>query len=313
MAGDLAAADARASSDARLPDVFLVGAMKAGTTAVADALAAHPAVFVCPVKEPHFLADPGWPGPEADARGVHDPRAVLRPDGPATLHHARVTEPATYAALFAGAASARAAVDASTSYLHCPGTPYAIAAARPEARIVVLLREPAEQAYAHYLMDRRIGRTRLSFAEAVARDPRYLTFSRYGDAIARYLDMFSREQVLIRTHDALRTEFAGVFAEICRHIGVAPVEPPEAPVNTAAAPRWPRLTAALYGSGATAVARWALPRGVVTRARAALETAPARRAPTAGERALVWNELGDERHRLEALTGLDLSPWADRP
>jgi len=309
MAGELAAADRAASAHARLPDVFLVGAMKAGTTAVAEALRAHPAAFVCPVKEPHFLADPAWVGPDAEARGVHDARDVLRPGGPATLHHAHVTDPETYAALFDGAAEARAVVDASTSYLHSPGTPAAIAAARPNARILILLREPAERAYAHYLMDRRIGRTTLRFAEAVAREPRYLAFSRCAEAVSRYLDAFPREQVLIRTHEALRADFAGVFGEICRHIGVVPVEPPEQPVNTAAAPRWPRLTAALHRAGARALARRILPRGVVSRAGRSLETAPGRTGPTEAERALVWSHLNDERHRLEALTGLDLSHW----
>ncbi|SDG15567.1 Sulfotransferase family protein [Limimonas halophila] len=285
--------------------------MKAGTTAVAEALRAHPAAFVCPVKEPHFLADPAWLGPDADARGVHDAREVLKPDGPATLHHARVADPATYAALFAGAAPARAVVDASTSYLHAPGTPAAIAAARPNARILILLREPAERAYAQYLMDRRIGRTRLSFAEALDREPRYLAFSRYAEAVARYLDAFPREQVLIRTREALRADFAGVFGEICRHIAVAPIEPPATPVNTAAAPRWPGLSAALHRSGAKALARRVLPRGVAARIGRALETAPERTGPTAEERALVWSHLAGEVHRLEALTGLDLRHWAD--
>jgi len=312
MTNLLSAADGVAAPPARLPDTFLVGAMKAGTSALAGALAAHPEVFVCPVKEPHALADAACIGPDRAARGVHPARAVMRRGGPAKLHHATVPDAASYAALFAGAAGHRAVVDASTSYLMCPPTPGRIAAARPNARIVVVLREPAERAAAHHRMDRRIGRERRSLTRALAEDGAaspYIRHGRYATALARYQAVFAPEQLLVLWHEELVTAWAATGARLTAHLGVTPRPLPAAEANAGRAPRWPGLTRALYRTGADTALRRALPAPVRALARRALTRAEAPAAPAPAEHAGVWAHLDDEMTRLEALLDRDLSHW----
>src|SRR4051812_47711046 len=76
-----------------LPDFLVIGAPKAGTTALHAALAPHPSLFLSPVKEPkYFLCDDAAP-----------PRALHR--GPGDAHSARewIWRPEDYDALFAAA------------------------------------------------------------------------------------------------------------------------------------------------------------------------------------------------------------------
>ena len=55
---------------ARWPNLFLVGAAKAGTTSLYDALARHPAIYMSPMKEPHFFSQIE-PAPERKAFFPH--------------------------------------------------------------------------------------------------------------------------------------------------------------------------------------------------------------------------------------------------
>ena len=55
-----------ATASRRWPNLFLVGAAKAGTTSLYDSLARHPAIYMSPMKEPHFFSRiepaPSWEG-----------------------------------------------------------------------------------------------------------------------------------------------------------------------------------------------------------------------------------------------------------
>src|SRR5579864_4980015 len=109
----------------RLPDFFIVGQPKSGTTALYEMLRGHPQIFMPAEKEPWFFAD--------DMRPRFKPAmAGLAPD---TLEQ--------YLALFAPAAPGQRAGEASSSYLWSRTAAQNIAAVQPDARIVAILREPA--------------------------------------------------------------------------------------------------------------------------------------------------------------------------
>lgn len=167
------------------PNLFVVGAAKAGTTALWRHLDAHPDVFMSKVKEPH-----------------HFSRAGLRPGQGA------VKDPAAYVRLFAEGAARRYRGEASPSYLWDPDTPSKIARAAPDARIVVSLRDPVERAWSGYVMLVTIGCEPRTFPEAVeeelagrvavdARPPPYLARGRYAEQLERYLDVFGDALALI--------------------------------------------------------------------------------------------------------------------
>lgn len=108
---------------AGLPSFFIAGAPKCGTTALWSYLRGHPGVYLPEVKEPHFFS--------SDLPGL---RAVA--------------DEAGYRALFAAAPAGALAGEASASTLHSRAAVPAILAAVPDARFVVLLRDPAEMAVA---------------------------------------------------------------------------------------------------------------------------------------------------------------------
>lgn len=100
-----------------MPDFFIVGAPKCGTSALHSYLSAHPGVFTPPVKEPHFFC--------ADMPKL-----------------ARVADLAAYQALFARARRGALTGEASVTYLFSEVAVREIMARYPQARIIVMLREP---------------------------------------------------------------------------------------------------------------------------------------------------------------------------
>ena len=212
------------------PNLLVVGAMKAGTTSLWRYLDQHPDIFMSPMKEPHFFSRA-----ESEVPG-----AVIREEG-------------KYLDLFREGRAAPLRGEASTSYLWDETTPARIAAAIPNPRIIILLRDPVQRAYSHYLMDYRYGHQSLGFYEALVRDqavsPRqwapgchlYVDLGLYGRQLRRYLETLGREHVLVLlTHD-LEKSPGVVLERLGGFLGVDPAgfgDPAAVtPQNPFAAPR----------------------------------------------------------------------------
>ncbi len=114
-------ATARASHT-RMPDFFIVGHSKSGTTALYEMLRSHSQIFLPDIKEPIYFAD-------------ELPREAHRYHPAATLEE--------YLALFEPARADQRVGEASASYLRSPTAAGRIAQAQPDARIIAILREPA--------------------------------------------------------------------------------------------------------------------------------------------------------------------------
>jgi Sulfotransferase family len=112
------------SAPGRIPDFFVVGHQKSGTTALYEALRRHPEIYMPDCKEPWFFA------PELRERTPPRPEGV-----PGTLTQ--------YLSLFADARPEQRAGEASAQYLWSHAAAEAIATVAPSARIIAILREPA--------------------------------------------------------------------------------------------------------------------------------------------------------------------------
>src|ERR671920_1370194 len=108
------------------PNFIVIGAAKAGTTALYWYLAEHPTVFMSPVKETNFFAY------ALDEQG----RLVY---GDPDVHKFPVKTLAEYEALFAPAAGVLAVGEASPIYLECPQAPARIRATLPDVRLICCL------------------------------------------------------------------------------------------------------------------------------------------------------------------------------
>ncbi len=121
---------------------------------------------------------------------------------------AHVSQQQAYLKLFSRAGEYKAVGDASTSYLWDPAAPSRIHAANPQAKIVIVLRDPVERAHSHYLMDVREGWQHSSFYDALRQDWQrtekgygisrlYVELGLYHQQVKRYLDAFGRDRVQI--------------------------------------------------------------------------------------------------------------------
>lgn len=189
-------------SKGRLPTFVVIGAMKAGTTALWQRLRRHPEVFMPDVKEIHYFSNP-----DRLERGLD-----------------------WYRAHFAGAGDEPAVGEASTNYTKHPrrsGTAARMAEVIPHVRLVYLVRDPVERIRSHYLHLVAGHGERRSLAEVVDADPELLDISRYRMQIDQYLDWFDRSQLLVVTSESLGDRSSDTVGRVCEflEIGPAPAVP----------------------------------------------------------------------------------------
>jgi len=244
--------DRRASSQEapfhgpKLPNFFIVGTAKAGTTSLHRYLRQHPQVYMSPVKEPSYFAD------------------EIRPEylSPAFARHIRrqpqkwpVLDWEEYQELFHAVENERAIGEATPSYLWAQTAARNIHSRIPDARIVMMLRDPAERAHSQYLHHLAEGFTRYTFRQQIDECRRssdrllsiihpFLEFGLYYEQVNRYLELFPREQIRIYLYEeAWRSP--GFFADLFRFLDVDTGFRPDTS-HKALERRAPRLVAARY-------------------------------------------------------------------
>ena len=201
-----------------LPDVLIVGAMRCGTTALFNWLAEHPQVTPPTRKEIHFL-------------DFHFERGVN-----------------WYLAFFP-LRGARVTMDASPSYMNHPATADRAARLMPDARVIAVLREPAERAWSQYRLRREQGnetrdfRTAIEFelnsdlppmrAYDVSAHIPYLTAGLYAAQLTPWIEQFGRESILVLDSQRLFTQSDSTLRAVQRFIAIDEVSTPFRQVNSA--------------------------------------------------------------------------------
>ncbi len=272
--------DGASGTGGRVPDFFIVGHAKCGTTALYELLRTHPQVFMSDVKEPQFFA-----------RRMREPGQTELPDVPrfelTGLHEETLED---YLSLYAGAAPGQLVGDASTFYLWSPEAPARIARARPDAKIIAVLREPVAFVRSlHLQLVQNNTETEPSLRRAIALEqarregreippqanwPRALMYTdrvRYVEQLRRYEEHFAPEQMLVLIYDDFRADNAETLRRVQRFLGVEERAAP-APVhaNPTVGVRSVRLYSALRdvraGRGPAARLVRTVGRGATTRA-----------------------------------------------
>lgn len=188
----------------RWPDFLIIGAAKAGTTALYHYLRQHPDIFVSAVREPNYF-------------GLdRSPVSFCGPGDQETIGLNSISEQAAYLRLFEGASEAQQAGEVSPLYLYSPSAASRIYEANREAKLIVMLRHPVDRAYASYLHLVRDGREPLpSFETALEAEAtrieagwehlwHYRSMGFYGVQLARYLSFFDRSQLLVVLHEEFK-------------------------------------------------------------------------------------------------------------
>ena len=298
-----------------LPDFFVIGAPKAGTTALHAALDRHPQLFMSPVKEPKFFLSDG-PPPQGG--------------GPGDAHSYRewIWRPADYERLFDQAPPWALRGESTPLYLSDPEAILRIHRALPGARLIVILRDPVDRAYsnwAHLWADglETIGDFVTACGEEARRKEagwapfwRYLETGLYGSQLQHLYSVFSREQVHVIRYKALVDDPGATLDDVCRFLGVEVGLLAEAPARNVggyvASSRSTRALRAIFRSGAAAGRH--LPPQVWRKASLPLQwmlqRTPQHRPELAeSDRAQLIDYFSEDIDIVEAETGWDLRDW----
>jgi hypothetical protein len=224
---------------APVPNFFIAGAPKCGTTSLYHYLDQHPEIYMSPIKEPNYFASELRldrfsarlrPRAERDAETL---RAFL--DGP--MEEKRfgglVAAWPDYLKLFRNARARKAIGEASVCYLWSESAARNIQHSIPDARIIVVLRNPVDVLFSMYVHTLRSGAIRCTFREAIqmgmeqrggsidVMNP-FLEFGFYYQQMQRFLKAFSRDRVRIYWYEEYQAAPARMLADVFRFLGVDP-------------------------------------------------------------------------------------------
>jgi hypothetical protein len=289
------------------PNFFIVGAPRCGTTAMYEFLRQHPDVYMPYRKEPVYFGS-----------DLHKRPPLL--------------DEAAYLSLFDGARGRRAVGEATVWYLYSERAPGEIKAFAPEARIIVMLREPVEviaSLHSHFLFtanetlgdlgealaaeeDRREGRGIPPLAQR-PEGLQYRACGRYASHLRRYLDTFGPERVHVIVYDDFVADPAGTYRSVLEFLGVNPAFQPDfEQINQNKRVRSRALQGLTHARWFVALTSRLPPRAfhAIRQGLKRLNARRQRRASLAPAlRRQLQAELAPDVRELEELLGRDLAAW----
>ena len=213
---------------------FLVGAAKSGTTSVYDFLNDHIEAYMSPVKEPNlFSADihidsfsEVYRKTTFLATDKYFSNLYLEP-----LQLTFVRDQKHYDRLYENVASESIVGECSTSYLYSGEAAHNIFNYNPSAKIVVLLRNPIQRAYSHYLMALKYGFTDRDFITAIKYDQAnenkgwgsselFIELGLYTAQIKRYFDLFGEKHVSVMFMEDLQSNPKQFYQSLCEFLQI---------------------------------------------------------------------------------------------
>ena len=206
------------------PNFFMVGAPRCGTTSLYEALRQHPSIFMPDTKEPHFFS-----------KDLQDPVFYM------TLEK--------YLSLFLDVSNAERIGEASTYYLYSKVAASEIKSFCPDAKIMIMLRNPVDMMYSlyaqsyYYWSNIYQGHEDIAdFGQALAAEEErkqgrrlpkdtpnnvcvwyhlyYRDLARYTNQVKRYLDTFGQANTRIILFDDMKRDFPRVFRNTCAFLDV---------------------------------------------------------------------------------------------
>jgi hypothetical protein len=202
-----------------LPNFLIIGAAKAGTTSLHEHLCDHPEIAAPRAKEIHYFDFSYHRG--GSWYRAHFPR-----------HRGK-----------------QVTGESTPYYLFHPLVPERVARDLPEAKLIVLLRDPIDRAYSHHNHESSSGYETLPFEEAISAEAgrlrgeeerivaepgyrsyshqhhSYLARSRYADQLERWLRHFDRDRLLIVAAEDLFSSPRDTVVAAQRFIGLEPAPP----------------------------------------------------------------------------------------
>ena len=167
------------------PNFFIVGAIRSGTTSLYEYLKDVPSVYMSAIKEPGYFS-----------KSVDTALLLTNP----------IRSKEKYLKLFENVENETAIGEASPTYLWDPQAPKLIHQQVPDAKIIIILRDPVDRAFSHYLMLVGNGSIDSSFEDVITHslelphdnfNGRIISAGFYSEQVSRYLNLFPRENIKI--------------------------------------------------------------------------------------------------------------------
>jgi len=310
------------------PNFFLVGAPKCGTTSLYFYLDQHPQIYMSPIKEPHFLADEirlsNYTArfremAEAKLAGLDE---YLAGDMTSKFSAGPIERWEDYLRLFQKGKDKTARGDASPCYLWSPTAPVNIAERFPDARILMILRDPVERAFSQYMHMLTFAAAPISFrmyvdqclhshSTLIGELYPFLYFGFYAAQVQRYLALFPPDRVRIYWYEDYQQHPAAMLRDVFEFLEVDPAfdadlserhmlarVPRSYAVNRALKPVWGKLKASIPAPVTRKLKR------MVFRPRESMTM-------LSEDRAFLRELYRDDIQKLQELTGRDLGRWQD--
>jgi hypothetical protein len=187
------------------PNLFIIGAMKSGTTSLHGYLNTHPSIFMCEPKEPCYFVHPSqldWPDMKQLELWDHEER---------------------YLKLFEPAGGATILGESSTLYAklpHISDIPERIAKFNPDAYFIYVMRDPVERTISHYWHEVRQGNEYRGLLKAIQENALYRDVSHYAYQLQPYFQQFGPHRVLTFTVEEMVQDAANIVRTIFEWLGV---------------------------------------------------------------------------------------------
>lgn len=288
---------------ALMPNLFIIGASKAGSSALHAYLKPHPDICMSTEKEPCFFVD----------------QSELEQAWPVMAHELHSHDWPAYLNLWKGGEAARYRGEGSVYYSQAPhrsGVPARIHAACPDARIIYTVREPVTRAIGHYWQRFKEFQETLPLDRAVRENALYRDTSDYALQMDAYLKYFPKDQIFVVVAEDLRTRRREVLSEVIGWLGLPPYDYRDDEItdrhkspSVSRRERFP-LASAVRNSRLWASARKKLPKGFVDTLRSSA-TVTFEKSDVDETQARAWlaDYLRPRRARFEDMIGRKLLQW----
>lgn len=196
------------------PNFFIVGTPKAGTTSLYNYLEEHPDIYMSPVKETNFFSFN-----EIKEQGLF-------------YNEEFIDTEEKYARQFKNVSKEIAIGEASVSYLFYPQVALKIKEYQPNAKIIIVLRNPVDRGFSHYLMDKRLGFVQMSFEDIVQKNKgnskhklyyqQYVELGFYYNQLSNYYKHFDEKMVKVFLYEDIVYNLQNVIKNVYSFLSVDP-------------------------------------------------------------------------------------------
>jgi hypothetical protein len=208
------------NKEKNVPNLFVIGAMKSGTTYLHDLLSAHPDIFMSPVKEPCYFVE----------------KDELKKIAPSMWSMGIWRSRDNYLNLFSEARDEKYRGESSTLYTYFPhlgNVPERICESDSSAKLIYLVRNPLERTLSHYWHDVRIESVFYDPNKIMEEDSYYMNISNYALQLEQYLQLFPIENIHVCTFERLISNptdtLNNIFRwlEVSEHVSIPDINQPK--------------------------------------------------------------------------------------